>query len=180
MPSTSPPLDESTASALQALGAQLRAQRKALRVSAVATAEAAGLSRVTLHRIEKGEPSVTMGAWAQAMAALGLTLAAQRGEPTSSAHPTPQDGAEGWIPVRIPLARYPQLKTLAWQVHGTDMLTPIEAWDIYERNARHLDMGAMPEHEHALWRALQAGLLRPGNASARMASPAESNGAPSV
>ncbi len=180
MPSTSPPLVESTASNLQALGVQLRARRKALRVSAVAAAEAAGLSRVTLHRIEKGEPSVTMGAWAQAMAALGLTLAAQSGESAPGTDPASQDGAEGWIPVRIALARYPQLKALAWQVHGTDTLTPIEAWDIYERNARHLDIGAMPEHEQALWRALQAGLLRPGNAFARMASPAEPNGAPRV
>jgi len=39
----------------------LAEKRKALRVSATVAAEAAGMSRVTLHRIEKGEPSVTMG-----------------------------------------------------------------------------------------------------------------------
>ncbi|MFG6415730.1 helix-turn-helix domain-containing protein [Roseateles sp. DC23W] len=43
------------------LGARIRAQRQRQRVSATHAAEAAGLSRVTLHRIERGEPSVTMG-----------------------------------------------------------------------------------------------------------------------
>jgi transcriptional regulator with XRE-family HTH domain len=36
---------------------------KALKVSATTAAEAAGMSRMTLHRIERGEPSVTMGAY---------------------------------------------------------------------------------------------------------------------
>jgi transcriptional regulator with XRE-family HTH domain len=54
------------------LGAQLRALRKALKVNVTVAAEAAGISRVTLHRIEKGEPSVTMGAWANVAAALGM------------------------------------------------------------------------------------------------------------
>jgi transcriptional regulator with XRE-family HTH domain len=135
------------------LGTQVRTRRKALRVSATATAEAAGLSRVTLHRIEKGEPSVAMGAWVQVMAVLGLGLTALR-EPSAP----PPSAAEGWIPVRIPLADFPQLRALAWQVHGADTLTPIEALDIYERNARHLDATAMPPHEQALLKALQTGL----------------------
>ena len=42
---------------LQELGAQIRARRKALGVSATAAAESAGMSRVTLHRIEKGAPT---------------------------------------------------------------------------------------------------------------------------
>ena len=62
MPKSSPPSAAQTLSELKALGAQLRAQRKALKVNATVAAEAAGISRVTLHRIEKGEPSVTMGA----------------------------------------------------------------------------------------------------------------------
>ena len=55
----------------------------------------------------------------------------------------------------IKLADYPQLKALAWQVHGTDHLTPVEAFDIYERNARHMDMPSMDTQEQALWQALQ-------------------------
>ena len=153
MPTPSPANTDQTLAELQALGGQLRAQRKALKVSATVAAEAAGVSRVTLHRIEKGEPSVTMGAWANAAAALGMQLSLQQ------PHKAPQSNSpgkgEGWWPVRIALADYPQLKALAWQVQGTDHLTPVEAHDIYERNARHLDATAMTADEHALWMALQ-------------------------
>lgn len=153
MPTPSPANTDQTLAELQALGGQLRAQRKALKVSATVAAEAAGVSRVTLHRIEKGEPSVTMGAWANAAAALGMQLSLQQ------PHKAPQNNSpvkgEGWWPVRIALADYPRLKALAWQVQGTDHLTPVEAHDIYERNARHLDTIAMTADEHALWTALQ-------------------------
>ena len=152
MSSKSPTNPEQCTAQLQALGEQIRAQRKALRLSATVTAEAAGLSRVTLHRIEKGEPSVTMGAWCNAMAALGLELAVG----LSAASPTtPEPDRQGWIPARIPLADYAQLRQLAWQVHGTDALTPGEAMDIYERNERHLDRLAMAPAEQQLLDALR-------------------------
>lgn len=159
--SAHPPTTMNPSSAqLQALGKQLRARRKALRVSSTAAAEAAGMSRVTLHRIEKGEPTVAGGAWAQAMAALGMVLQARNTEekPTSEAgQDNPVNLAE-WIPVRVRLQNYPQLKALAWQVHGTDTLSPAEAWGIYERNARHLDMANMSPAELALLQALRSGL----------------------
>lgn len=162
MPSKPPPISEASTARLQALGAQIRAQRKALRLSATVTAEAAGLSRVTLHRIEKGEPAVTMGAWCSAMAALGMTLQAGNGAATTE---TPD--RTGWIPARVALADYPQLRALAWQVHGTDTLTPTEALDIYERNARHLDLQAMSADEQALLQALRLALQRaPGGSDA--------------
>jgi transcriptional regulator with XRE-family HTH domain len=150
MPPNTFTLDQAdTAAQLQALGAQIRAQRKALRLSATVTAEAAGVSRVTLHRIEKGEPTVTMGAWCSAMAALGMVVQASNVGDARTANALPVDHT-GWIPARVVLADYPQLRALAWQVHGTDTLTPTEALDIYERNARHLDMQAMSAEEHAL------------------------------
>lgn len=155
----SPPPLHPNAARLQALGEQLRTRRRALRVSSTAAAEAAGMSRVTLHRIEKGEPSVAVGAWANAMAALGMTLLARNAEGGDAAgiHERPADLTE-WIPVRVHLADYPQLKALAWQVHGTDSLSPLEAWGIYERNARHLDTAAMSAAEQALLQALRMGL----------------------
>lgn len=159
MPAKTPPPFEHSAAQLRTLGEQLRARRKALRVSSTAAAEAAGMSRVTLHRIEKGEPSVTAGAWANAMAALGMTLLARKAEDadTHGGHTPPADLAD-WIPVRVRLADYPQLKALAWQVHGTDTLSPVEALGIYERNARHLDTAAMSPAEQALLQALRTGL----------------------
>jgi hypothetical protein len=50
------------------------------------------------------------------------------------------------------------LRALAWQVHGTETLTPAEALGIYERNARHLDMQAMSANELALLQALRLAL----------------------
>jgi transcriptional regulator with XRE-family HTH domain len=153
MPATTPPITETTQAQLAALGEQIRARRKALGVNATVAAEAAGLSRVTLHRIEKGEPSVTMGAWGNVLAALGMALAAQP-QDASQANAAAPDLSQ-WIPVRVQLADYPQLKALAWQVHGAQWLTPMEAHDIYERNARHLDAAALTAPEQALMQALR-------------------------
>lgn len=139
---------------LAALGRQIRAHRKALRVNATAAAQAAGMSRVTLHRIENGEPSVTMGAYLNAMAALGLDF----GLITPSAAAAKDDSRKDSIPVRIRLADYPQLKQLAWQVHGTEELKPAEALGIYERNWRHLDLQAMEPRERQLVEALRLAL----------------------
>ncbi len=152
MPKKSPPLNEFTSAKLRQLGEQIVARRKALGVNATVAAEASGLSRVTLHRIEKGEPSVTMGAWSNVIAALGLHLHLQESQTTETPPAAP---LPGWWPVRIALADYPQLKAVAWQVQGTDYLTPVEAFDIYERNARHLDLPSMSAQEQALWEALQ-------------------------
>jgi len=164
MPSQHPTTDTQCTAQLQALGAQIRTQRKALRLSATVTAEAAGVSRVTLHRIEKGEASVTIGAWCNALAALGMSLQARS---AAGAHADAAQRADrvGWIPARVALADYPQLRSLAWQVHGTDTLTPVEALDIYERNARHLDLQAMSADEQALLQALRLALSRNLNAS---------------
>ena len=163
MPSPAPAMAKQTAAQLQALGERLRARRKALHLSATVAAEAAGLSRVTLHRIEKGEPSVTMGAWCNAMAALGLAPELRDLVEDAAARTAQPPDPTGWIPARVALADYPQLHALAWQVHGTDALSPAEALDIYERNARHLDLGAMPAHEQALLQALRQAFSHGGH-----------------
>lgn len=165
MPQTQSNSSDTSVAQLQALGAQIRARRKALHLSATVTAEAAGMSRVTLHRIEKGEASVTMGAWCSALAALGMTLQARSVADARSPNEQQPDRT-GWIPARVVLADYPQLRALAWQVHGTDTLTPTEALDIYERNARHLDLQAMSADEQALLQALRLALSRTPGASA--------------
>jgi transcriptional regulator with XRE-family HTH domain len=72
MPAPPPPIPEAVAVRLALLGEKIRAQRKALKVNATAAAQAAGMSRVTLHRIERGESSVKIGAYLNALAVLGL------------------------------------------------------------------------------------------------------------
>ena len=147
-----------TADKLAALGQQIRAYRKALSISATTLAEAAGMSRITLHRIEAGEPAVTMGAYFNAMTALGIHFGIVPIELPEAAEAGQADDRRGWIPTRIKLADYPQLKQLAWQVHGTDELTPKEALGIYERNWRHLDESLLTKQEKELIAALNVGL----------------------
>lgn len=156
MPSKTPAPTTAVTEKLANLGQQIRTHRKALRVNATTTAQAAGLSRVTLHRIERGEPSVTIGAYLNVMAALGLDFGLLK-PPTAVMNQAMQD-RQGWIPARIRLADYPQLKQLAWQVHGTDELTPAEALSIYERNWRHLDVMALEPNERDLVDALRLAL----------------------
>lgn len=155
MPSKIRDVGEATAQTLAAIGLQIRAQRKALKINATIAAEACGISRVTLYRIEHGESSVTMGAYMNALAALGLDL---RVVSSKNAATEPTAYPPLWIPARVRLADYPQLKQLAWQVQGTDELTPAEALGIYERNARHLDTQALEPSERMLIDALRVAL----------------------
>ena len=153
-----PPLviSNATVTRLSALGLQIRTRRKVLGLSATVVAEAAGLSRVTLHRIEKGGPAVTMAAYLNVMAALGLDFSLS--VPADQAAVAPAADHTGWIPARVRLGDYPQLKQLAWQVHGIDELTPAEALSIYERNWRHIDVQALQPHEQQLVDALRLAL----------------------
>lgn len=141
MPPATPAVASTDQQRLALLGERLRAARKRQRVSAVAAAEAAGISRVTLHRIERGEPTVAIGAWVAAASALGLAF------DLPDAHAT---GKSLKLPKKIRLRDYPQLNQLAWQLHGIDEISPGEALQLYERNWRHVDRAALSRDEAAL------------------------------
>jgi len=140
MPAPTPVIQPATAILLGAIGRRIRERRKKLRVTAVTTAQAAGMSRVTLHRIEHGEPSVTMGAYLNALSVLGLEL-----EVTD-----PAQLETGTLPQAILLADYPQLKALAWHIPHATEVTPQEALGIYERNWRHMDTAQLTDNEREL------------------------------
>ena len=152
MPATSPRLSSATAAKLAALGERIRERRKTLKVSAVDAAEAAGMSRVTLQRIERGEPSVTMGAYIGAATAVGLELALV--DPNGAGRGKGDVRGKPPYPARICLADYPQLERLAWQLHGVKTVSPEDALGLYERNWRQLDTAALDDAERALINAL--------------------------
>ena len=58
--------------ALAKLGADIVVARKKRRISTASMAERAFLSRSTLARIEKGDPTVSMGAYLSVLGILGL------------------------------------------------------------------------------------------------------------
>jgi len=145
-------ISDDAVSQLTTIGQLIRQHRKSFKITANAAAETAGISRVTLHRIEKGEPTVSMGAYHNVMSALDLRLhLSAKGDVGYEA----KSGRVSRLPVRLLLADYPQLKELAWHVQGVDELSPIEAHSIYERNKRFLDIGSLSDSEREL-----IGLLR--------------------
>jgi len=54
------------------LGENLKLARLRRRLSAELVAQRAGISRATLHKIEKGEPTVAMGSYFMVLNVLGL------------------------------------------------------------------------------------------------------------
>jgi len=137
MPAASPYTSPEQQADLARLGSRLREHRKALGITAVACAEAAGVSRVTLHRIESGHPSVTIGAYCNVAAALGLHLSV----------PALDRPATGQVTVTV--GDYPGLRALAWQTDVGTTVTEVEALNLYERGWRHLDQDALTERERA-------------------------------
>ena len=138
------------------LGAQITARRKVLRVRAQSCAGAAGISRVTLHRIERGEPSVNVGAYLQVCDVLGLQLALLPlglQEAEGKQENRPKRGSNLDMP-HLRIKDYPQLKALAWQLNEEEYLTDAEAMSIYERNKRFLDLEHLDDHERALMQRL--------------------------
>lgn len=142
---TASPVSPFNQKRLALLGERIRVARKRQRVTAVATAEAAGISRVTLHRIERGEPTVAIGAWVAVVSALGLGFDLLDARATAGTKK---------LPKTIRLGDFPELKKLAWQLQGVEEITPQDALDLYERNWRHLDRAALSDDEAALIEAL--------------------------
>ena len=156
MPALAPGIEIPLAAKLISLGDRIRAHRKVLGVSATDAAEAAGISRVTLHRIERGEPSVAMAAYANAVSALGLEF--DLVNPQGARSREHGERKQPLLPSIVRLADYPQLKRLAWQLRGVAEVTPAMALGLYERNWRHTDPSAMEPHERALVEALASEL----------------------
>ena len=149
--------NETLASRVYALAAQVRQRRKVMGVSVATAAEAAGMSRDTWYRLEKGETTVTIGAWFNALSVLGMEFGvglSERAVPAAQA---------GRLPVTIRVADFPQLAALAWQLPGRAEVSPREALDIYERNGRFLDPGSLSDEERELIENLKTVLGPSGN-----------------
>jgi hypothetical protein len=98
--------------------------------------------------MEKGEITVTIGAWFNALAVLGLEFGV--GLTDSATDPRAASDLYAAIPVAVALADFPQLAALAWQVQGVTAVSPREAFSIYERNERHIDRANLTPEEEGL------------------------------
>lgn len=142
---------------LEALGERLRLARRRRKMTAQQVALEAGITRVTLRRVEAGEPGVLMGTYLRVLATLGLAQdlivvarddmlgrRLQDEELTRSAVPKTARAQ------RIRLADYPMLREVAWSTDPAAELTPRDAFALYERNWRHIDREAMDRRERDL------------------------------
>jgi hypothetical protein len=57
-------------------------------------------------------------------------------------------------PVEVRIRDYPQLKLIAWNRRGDDLITESDALALYERNWRHVDEKKMPPKERAFLKHL--------------------------
>ncbi|HEY8272188.1 MAG TPA: hypothetical protein VIG33_14960, partial [Pseudobdellovibrionaceae bacterium] len=64
--------------------------------------------------------------------------------------------AEQKVPKKIRVSDYKQLKRIAWQLKGSQELSPQEVRDLYERNWRHIDLKTMDAREKKLLEMLLA------------------------
>lgn len=58
--------------ALRKLGQDIRDARRRRRISTIVMAERASISRTTLNKVEKGDPGVALGNYAQVLFVLGM------------------------------------------------------------------------------------------------------------
>lgn len=72
MPSKPKPVFASEKTRLEQFGERLRAARLRRKFSAETVAQRAGVSRMTLHRMEKGDPAVTLGNYLKVLGVLRL------------------------------------------------------------------------------------------------------------
>lgn len=72
MPRTSPPLPSAVLRTLAKLGADIRDARRRRRLPMEAVAERALITRVTLMKVERGDPGVSLGIYATVLFVLGL------------------------------------------------------------------------------------------------------------
>ena len=93
--------------ALRKLGLDLSAARRRRRIPVALMAERAFISRTTLARVEKGDPSVSMGIYASVLFVLGM--ADRLGGLADAAHdPLGLSLEEERLPRRIRTARPPE------------------------------------------------------------------------
>jgi hypothetical protein len=70
---TAPPLPLPVKRALAKLGQDIRSARLRRRITTTTMAERAFITRMTLRKVERGDPGVSLGIYATVMFVLGLT-----------------------------------------------------------------------------------------------------------
>ncbi|MDR7094023.1 helix-turn-helix domain-containing protein [Hydrogenophaga laconesensis] len=161
MPTYTKVLDED-ARLLKELGMRLRLARKRRSLSAEKLAELAGITRVTLNRLEVGEPAAaTLGTLTKVMGALGMAgdlmlLARDDRAGHQLRDASLLEPRKPALPRLIALKDLPCLRTVAaWHLPDADTrLTPEEVFNLYERNWRYIEPEKIVGKEAAVLKKL--------------------------
>ncbi len=135
------------------LGKVIQIRRKALGVYLRHAADCACISRATIHRIEKGKTSVSIGAYMKVCKVLGLQLFALEAPQEFITPKVTQIAifdANRPDDEQIAIQLYPQLKELVWQLRDDAVISPRDALNIYERNWRFIDLKSLTREEQTL------------------------------
>jgi len=97
---------------------------------------------------------VTLGAYANVMAVLGLEIALTAFEESAQ--------KRSRLPARVRVGAYPELKKLAWQMKDSTELTLEEVANLYERNWKSVDKERLTAMEREFIEQLLKQLGRSG------------------
>jgi DNA-binding XRE family transcriptional regulator len=122
----------------------------ALSVRINSAARAAGISRMTVMRIEKGANLVCITFYIQLCKALGLNLEILQPLGLPMLKTDKDVGGLNIAKAHIRVRDYPQLRSLSWQLDHNILLTDKEVIGIYERNKRFLEIHEIDERERLL------------------------------
>lgn len=144
------------------LGERLRLARKRRGLSAEKLAQAAGITRVTLNRLEVGKPAAaTLGTLIKVLGVLGMSgdlmLLARDDKVGHRLRDTQlMEPKAPALPHRISLRDLPHLReAAAWHIRNQDAeLTPAEVYELYERNWRHIEPAKIVGKEAKLLKQL--------------------------
>ncbi|MCF6766366.1 helix-turn-helix domain-containing protein [Thiotrichales bacterium 19S3-7] len=96
---------------LRKLGKDINHARRRRRITMELMSERAGFSRITLSKIEKGDPSVSLGAYASALFVLGMTNHLEK-VADASHDIVGQELEEENLPRRIRIPKHTKSKTI--------------------------------------------------------------------
>lgn len=135
---------------LRILGEKIRDERKMLGITSYNLAEIAGISRMTLYRIEKGESTVKIGAYVDVLDALNLELIATNYNVSADS---------STVPTMIKLIDYPELKSICWHIPNAVEISPVQAHNLYERNQRHIESESSRQKSEILFHLYKVPLM---------------------
>lgn len=155
MPAKAAPLTDHLQQLWTTVSDRVRDARLRRNLTAEQVAREAGITRVTLNRLEKGDPSVTVATFLRVLDSLQLSgdiagVAEDSANRTVGERLPPRR-----LPAAIRLDAYPQLREIAWHLAADrQTVTPEEALELYERNWRHVDQERLQPKERALIKRL--------------------------